>query len=138
MAKTNFNGNKVVIAGSKSIALHSPVLDCTNFLYDIYFTSITADENGSVSQSRFNAWRYPSTVSGDSCYIKDIKTGIFVDGFNGELVVTAAMDTTNGHPGTHSGVNYNTKSASARLRFWALFTDTYGNIHCHMLDSVVN
>ena len=93
------------------------------------------DADGNISQSRFGAWRYPEregqTTSG---YIKDIKTGIFVDGFDGELVVAATMEATNDN--AFIPVPYGSKDVDVRLDFWALFDNDSGDIRYKKLDEL--
>ena len=100
---------------------------------DIYFTALgRKDRDSSVSQSRFGAWRYPNSEnSGNSGYIRDIKTGIFIEGFDGELVVCALMESKNDKPALYE--NYSNKTASARLDFWALFADVSGDVQYRRL-----
>ena len=150
VAQTTFNNNKVVVTSSRSVFNYVLVreragristrptrfYEPTNWFYDIYFTALSKDENGNFSQSRFGAWRYPNEeYSGDSGYIKDIKTGIFVEGFNGELVVAATTETGNDNEGLYSEVA-SRKINSARLDFWALFADASGNVQYKKLDNL--
>ena len=150
VAQTSFNNNKVVITSSRSVfnfvVTHErpgilndrPIkfYEKTNWFYDIYFMALSKDENGSVSQSRFGAYRYPNKEYSEySGYIKDIKTGIFVEGFNGELVVAAAMETVKDNDDLY--VEAKSKNvASARLDFWALFADDSGNVQYKKLDNL--
>ena len=138
LAKTRFGSTKVIVTSSHTISSYTTSstgfsLHGTNWFYDLYFVAVSND-NG-VKQSRFGAWRYPMSDGGTtSGYIKDIKTGITVDGYDGELVVAATMEATNDNPTIP--VNYNTKRVNARLDFWSLYSDENGNIMYKKLDSL--
>lgn len=136
LAKTKLNGKKIVIASSKSISAAQTLRDrMSNYFYDLFFVSINNDSDGKISQSRFGAWRYPKEAGGtNSGYIKDIKTGIFVEGFDGELVVVAAMEAINDNIDIY--VKFSDKKVNARFDFWALFTDTSGDIQYKKLDNL--
>ncbi len=147
LTETKFGGNKVLITASRLLA--SLISDSyfavaprsvdlkyvTNWFYDIYFVDVSKNDDGKISQSRFGTWRYPNQTDGkNSGYLKDIDTGIFVDGFDGELVVAATMTVTNDN--IKSAVDYRTKTVGARFDFWALFADESGNVQYKKLDSL--
>ena len=145
LAKTKFGDQKILITSSMILTettgethwyLLDPIINgYSNWFYDIYFTVLSNDADGNISQSRFGAWRYPEregqTTSG---YIKDIKTGIFVDGFDGELVVAATMEATNDN--MFIPVSYGKKLVDVRLDFWALFDNDSGDIRYKKLDEL--
>lgn len=149
VTERSFGGNKILVSSQKAMYNMERVsvenwgqvyiyeLD-TNWFYDIYFATISKSDDGKISQSRFGAWRYPNKVSHyrgdatDSGYLKDIKTGIFVDGFDGELVVTATMETTKDNPSTP--LVYSHKTAKTMFDFWALFADDSGDVQYKKLD----
>ena len=79
--------------------------------------------------------RYPNEYDGTkSGYIKDIKTGIFVEHFNGELVVAATMEATNDNP--NIAAKFSSKTVNIRLDFWALFTDASDDVKYKKLDNI--
>lgn len=130
MSATKFGENKILVASSKT--MHD---SNTNRFYDIYFVSVKKDITEKVSQNRFEAWRYPNTANGTtSGYLKDIKTGMFVENFDGELVVSATMEATNDNP--DKAVAYSSKKVNARLDFWALYTDEDGNMQYRKIDDL--
>lgn len=130
MSATKFGENKILVASSKT--MHD---SNTNWFYDIYFVSIKKDITEKVSQTRFGAWRYPNTANGTtSGYLKDIKTGMFVENFDGELIISATMEATNDNP--VKAVAYSSKKVNARLDFWALYTDEDGNMQYRKIDEI--
>ncbi len=145
LAKTKFGDQKILITSSMILTettgeTHWYLIDLiingySNWFYDIYFTVLSNDSDGNISQSRFGAWRYPEregqTTSG---YIKDIKTGIFVDGFDAELVVAATMEATNDN--AFIPVPYGNKDVDVRLDFGALFDNDSGYIRYKKLDEL--
>ncbi|MBQ4402608.1 MAG: hypothetical protein II832_10605 [Synergistaceae bacterium] len=148
LTETKLGGKKLLITTSRHLSLgksesvnteeyvkyYRPCI-YTNWCYDVYFATVSKSDDGKISQSRFGAWRYPNKRdSKDSGYIKDIDTGIFVNGFDGELVVAATMTATNDH--RDSAVDYSTKTVGARFDFWALFTDDSGNVQYKKLDNL--
>lgn len=97
--------------------------------------AVSKDISEDITQKRFGAWRYPNELDGTkSGYIKDIDTGIFVEHFNGELVVAATMEATNDNP--YKAVNFSNKKVNIRLDFWALFSDASDDIHYKKLDNI--
>ena len=109
LAKTKFGSTKVIITSSLIMSNYNNNA-YSNWFYDLYFVAVSND-NG-LKQSRFGAWRYPMSDGGTtSGYIKDIKAGITVSGYDGELVVAATMEATNDNPDVP--VNYSTKRVSA-------------------------
>ena len=139
LAKTKFGSTKVIITSSHTMSSYTTNssgynLHGTNWFYDLYFVAMSND-NDVVKQSRFGAWRYPIKEGGTtSGYIKDIKTGINVSGYDGELVVAATMEATNDNPDV--AVKYSSKNVSARLDFWSLYTDKDGNIQYKKIDNL--
>ena len=134
LAQTKFNGDKVAVASTRSLARIGRGL--TNWFYELSFLKVSRNSGGGgVTPSIFGAWSYPNEVkSGNSGHLKDIDTGIFVDGFNGELIVTATMTATNDN--YFIPANYNTKTVGARFDFWALFADDSGNVQYKKLDNL--
>ena len=138
LAKTKFGSTKVLITSSHTMSSYTSNsgaynLNNTNWFYDLYFVAVSNDSK--VTQSRFGAWRYPMSVGGTtSGYIKDIKTGISVNGYDGELVVAATMEATNDNPAR--SVKYSDKKVNARLDFWSLYQDASGNVQYKKLDNL--
>lgn len=119
VSKTMFGNQKVVISSTRTQYWYSSGTH-SNWLYYLYFLKVGRDEDGNISQSRFGMWHYPRDYdSGNSGFIKDIKAGISVEGFDGELVIAATMETTNDNPG--KAVKFSDKKVKARLDFWALY-----------------
>lgn len=125
LLKTRFGERKVFAGSSTGFRVDGP------WLYDIYFAVISHDITDTISQERFGAWRY----NGDSTsgYIKDIKTGIFLENFDGELVAAATLESTNDDG---SDVLYSTKKVNIRLDFWALFANDSGDVQYKKLDNL--
>ncbi len=149
ISKTNFGGNRVFIGSTKIFGQPDATgswLRSSNWAYDIYFATVSKDDDGKIAQSRFGTWRYPIKTyntqqealganAAKSGYLKDIKTGIFVDGFDGELVVTATMEAANDCSTLYS-TNYNNKKTNAALNFWALYNDASGDVQYMKVDSL--
>ena len=136
LSKTKFGEKKILIGSSKTFSFAF-----TNWAYDIYFVSVSRDISETISQQRFGAWRYPLDVpklaevsKEPSGHLKDIKTGIFVEHFDGELIVAATMESTNDI--ADSGSKYSDKKVNVRLDFWALFRDSDGNPQYKKLDDL--
>ena len=138
LARTTFNNNKIIIASSRNMFEANSDLDLfldSNRLYYLYFIAVNNDSDGKISQSRFGAWRYPKQIHGtDSGYIKDIKAGIFVEGFDGELVMTSTMEVTNDN--SIRAVKFTDKKVTAKFDFWALFADESGDVKYKKLDNL--
>lgn len=134
LSATKFGSKKILIGSSKNMSTQQGQ-QYTNWFYDLYFTAISKDIEEKITQERFGAWRYPAEAGGTkSGYIKDIKTGIFVEHFNGELVVAATMEATNDN--TNKAAKFSSKKVNIRLDFWALFTDADDNIQYKKLDNI--
>ena len=133
VSKTNFNGKRVVIGSSKTTGFSA-----STWFYDLYFLQAVKEDNGNITQSRFGAWRYPygnyKQANSTAGHLKDIKTGIFVNGYNGELVVTATMEST--YDGRYVKAKFSDKKVNARLDFWSLYQDASGNLQYRKLDSL--
>lgn len=130
-AKTTFGGKKIVVSATQPFNF-SYAGRGTNWWLGVSFLKVGKDDDGKFSQSEFLYWRYPSKVdSGNSAYNKDIKTGIFVEGFDGELVVAATMEATNDNP--DKAVAFSSKKVNARLDFWSLTADDKGDPVCKKL-----
>ena len=132
-AKTTFGGKKIVVASTPpSYAIYGGIY--TNWRFGVSFIEVGRNDDGNLYQSEFGYWKYPDTKgSGDSAYNKDIKTGIFVEGFDGELVISAAMETTNDNPNV--AVKYSDKSVKVRFDFWALYTKD-GEVQYRKIDEI--
>ncbi|MBR0168198.1 MAG: hypothetical protein IJQ08_05970 [Synergistaceae bacterium] len=134
VSKTTFGNQKVVISSTRTQYWNSSG-NCSNWLYYLYFLKVGRDEDGNISQSRFAMWHYPReygrTTSG---FIKDIKAGISVEGFDGELVAVASMETTNDNLG--KAVKFSDKWIDSRVDFWALYTNKNGEVDYRKLDEI--
>ena len=126
LARTTFNNNKIIIASSRNMTESN-----SNWFYDLYFTAVNNDSDGKISQSRFGAWRYSGNNSG---YVKDIKTGIFVEGFDGEIIITSTMEVTNDN--IAKPVKFSDKKVTAKFDFWALFANESGDVQYKKLDNL--
>ena len=132
LSRKTFNNNRIIIASSLvGNSLHNNY----NWFYSLYFAAVNNDSDGKISQSRFGVWRYPvQQLGSDSGYIKDIKTGIFVEGFDGELVMTSTMEADNDN--MYKPVKFSSKKVTAKFDFWALFTDESGDVKYKKLDNL--
>lgn len=135
-AKTKFGNNKTFITSSKALS------DSSHWFYDLniskqYRRYYDGKFDREYVQLLFDNWRYGHYGFGDdskSGYLKDIKTGIFVDGFDGELFVSATMEVTNDNP--NKTVDFSTKKVSVRLDFWALRPYNSDSLTCEMVKDI--